>query len=279
MRYFSVLIPALCAAQGMLVDTTTLAKQLRDPALVVLHVGSQKDYDEAHIPGARLVMLGDISVTEGGLRLQLPPVGQLQEAFEKLGVRDTSRIVVYPATESVQSATRVWFTLDYLGLGDRTALLDGGLPLWKAEGRPVSSEPATPARGGFTPKPRPQTVVDAAFIRDAKSRVDLIDARTSEFYSGANAGMMPRAGRIPGARHVPYTSLLDDKLRFRSAPDLRKALGEPGRTRVTYCHIGQQATVPYFAARMLGYEVRLYDGSFQDWSARADLPVEGDSKP
>jgi thiosulfate/3-mercaptopyruvate sulfurtransferase len=260
----------------MLIDTRALAEQLNDRELVLLHAGSHKDYDEGHIPGARLVTLGDISVTEGALRLQLPTVHQLQETLSKLGVNDTSHIVVYAGTESVQSATRVWFTLDYLGLGDRTSLLDGGLAQWRAEGRPVSTESAIPAAGTFHPQPRPSQVVDAAFIRESMARIDLIDARTHEFYSGANPGQMQRAGRIPGARSIPYNSLLDEKLRFRSITELRAAIGSPGKVRVTYCHIGQQATVPYFAARLLGYDVRLYDGSYQDWSARTELPVETD---
>ena len=106
-------MPLLCFAEGMLIETATLAKELNDPALVLLHVGSQKEYDEGHIPGARLVSLADISITEGALRLQLPTVHQLQEAFGKLGVGDNSRIVLYAATDSVQSATRVWFTLEH----------------------------------------------------------------------------------------------------------------------------------------------------------------------
>lgn len=266
----------VCFAEGILIDTKALAGALDDPALVLLHVGSQKDYDEGHIPGARLVTLGDLSITENGLRLQLPTVHQLQEALGKLGVSDTSRVVVYAGTDSVQSATRVWFTFDYLGLGDRTSLVDGGLPAWKAEGRPVSTEPVQPAPAMFTPRPRPALVVDADFVKSSRTKIDLIDARTKDFYSGANPGSMPRAGRIPGARHVPYDSLLDEQRRFRSPEDLRKALGQPGKARVTYCHIGQQATVPYFAARLLGYEVHLYDGSFQDWSSRKDLPVQAD---
>jgi thiosulfate/3-mercaptopyruvate sulfurtransferase len=258
----------------MLIDTATLEKELNDPALVVLHVGSPKDYDEGHIPGARLVSLADISITEGALRLQLPTVHQLQEVFGKLGVGDNSRIVIYAGTDSVQSATRVWFTLDYLGAGDRTSLLNGGLGLWKSEGRATSTEPVKPAPATFTPRPRPAAVADAAFIRESKSKIDLLDSRTAEFYSGTSPGLASRAGHIPGARHVPYTSLLDDKFRFRPNDELKQALGAAGKLRVTYCHIGQQATVPYFAARMLGYEVKLYDGSFQDWAAHPELPVE-----
>jgi thiosulfate/3-mercaptopyruvate sulfurtransferase len=260
----------------MLVSTQWLAAYTSNPNLVILHVGSQKDYDAGHIPGAQLITVADISITDArGMRVQLPPIDSLAAAFGKLGISDASRIVVYPATESVQSATRIWFTLDYLGLGERTSLLDGGLAQWRAENRAVTTEPAKIQAAKFTPKPRPEAVVDAgwvnAHLRD--TNVLLVDARTPEFHTGENAGGMPRAGRIPGARNVTYLSLLDDSRKFRTAGELRTLLAG-GKEVVSFCHIGMQATVPYFAARYLGIPVRLYDGSFQDWSSRPELPVE-----
>ena len=131
----------LAAATVMLVSTEWLGAHLKDEGLVILHVGSAQDYEKGHIPGARLIGLGDISITgERGLRLELPPAAALEAAFGKVGISDTSRIVIYPGTDSVQAATRVWFTLDYVGAGARASLLDGGLALWRAEGRPLSTE-------------------------------------------------------------------------------------------------------------------------------------------
>jgi thiosulfate/3-mercaptopyruvate sulfurtransferase len=96
---------------GMLISTDTLAKRLGDNSLVILHVGSQKDYDAGHIPGARLITLSDISVTgERGLRVELPPAEALVTALGKLGIGDTSKVIIYPATDAVQAATRVWET-------------------------------------------------------------------------------------------------------------------------------------------------------------------------
>ena len=259
----------------MLVSTDWLAAHLHDDSLVILHVGSPKDYDAGHIPGARLVTLADISITDDqGLRLQLPPVPALEAAFARLGVTGRSRIIVYAGTESVQSATRVWFTLDYLGLGGRSSLLDGGLALWHSEGKPSTAEAPPPASGSFTPHPSPDRVVTADWVRahlDDKT-VQILDARTPEFYTGASAGNMPRAGHIPGARNVPYPSVFDEHGKLKPEPVLRGMLAP--RTTVSYCHIGQQATVLYFVARYLGLDARLYDGSFQEWSRRTDLPVQ-----
>jgi thiosulfate/3-mercaptopyruvate sulfurtransferase len=268
---------AVSSAQGLLVSDEWLAGRLGGESLVILHVGSPRDYQAGHIPGARLVALSDISVTgERGLRLELPPVSKLEEAFGKLGVADSSRVVVYAGTESMQSATRVWFTLDYLGAGGRTSLLDGGLGLWRAHGRPLSTEMPCVEPRRFTARPRPELVVDADWVRQhlRDSNVTVLDARAPEFYTGANAGEMPRAGHIPGARNVPFGSTLDDQRRLKPADSLRKAIGADGKLVVAYCHIGQQATLLYFAARYLGLEARLYDGSFQDWSSRPELPVE-----
>jgi thiosulfate/3-mercaptopyruvate sulfurtransferase len=263
---------------GLLVGPASLAEKLGDPSIVVLHVGTARDYAEGHIPGARLVTLSDISVTgERGLRLELPPLAQLREAFGRLGVSDNSRVVVYAGTESVQSATRVWFTLDYMGMGARASLLDGGLRRWRAEGRAISTDAPPPAAPGKLTTPNhPEKVVDAEWLR-AHLRdpgVLVVDARLPQFYSGADAGGMPRAGHIPGARSVPFNTAFDEQGHLKPASALAEALGGSGKTVISYCHIGQQATVLYFVARTLGLDVRLYDGSFQDWSSRPELPIE-----
>ena len=263
---------------GMLISVEELAGRVNDKKLVVLHVGSQKDYDAGHIPGARLVTLGDISVTgEGGLRMQLPPVEQLKAALEKLGVSDGIQVVLYPAGESIQSATRVWFTFDYLGLGKQASLLDGGLIAWRAAGKQVSTEAPQTAPGRLTGlRPNPSLVVDAAWIKERLNdpSIQLIDARTPEFYSGADPGQMPRAGRIPGAKNVPFVSLVDAQRKLIPAGELKAKVTTNGKTVISYCHIGMQATVVYFAARLVDQDVKLYDGSFQDWSQRSDLPVQ-----
>jgi thiosulfate/3-mercaptopyruvate sulfurtransferase len=267
---------------SMIVSTEWLAKHVSDDSIVLLQVGDRKEYDAAHIPGAQYIQTSDISTPRGtGLILELPPVDQLRATFEKLGVTDKSRIVIYFSKDWVTPTSRVYFTLDYLGLGDQTSILDGGLPAWIAEKRTITAEikPARP--GSFTPHPNAKLVVDAGWVSGNinKPGVAILDARASKFYTGEDAGQMPRAGHIPSAKSIPFSTLIEDSNnKFKTADSLRALFSTAGvKTKdsiATYCHIGQQASLLYFVARYLGYDAHLYDGSFQDWSNRSDLPVE-----
>ena len=268
--------------ESMIVNTNWLAQHLNDDSLVLLQVGDKKEYDEAHIPGAQFIQLQDISTPRGqGLTLELPSVEQLKATFEKLGVTDKSRLIVYFGKDWVTPTARVYFTLDYLGLGDRTSILDGGLPAWRAENRPVTAQVREVKPGSFTPHPNTKLVVDAAWVSaNLKTPgVAIIDARAAKFYSGEEAGQMPRAGHIPSAKSIPFSTVVDDQTNKFKSPDTLSGLfsiaGVKENDRVaTYCHIGQQASLLYFVARYLGYDAHLYDGSFQDWSNRSELPVE-----
>jgi thiosulfate/3-mercaptopyruvate sulfurtransferase len=267
--------------QSMIVTTDWLAKHLNDDGLVLLQVGDKKEYDAVHIPGAQYIQTSDISTPRGqGLILELPPVDQLKATFEKFGVTDKSRIIIYFGKDQVTPTSRVYFTLDYLGLGDRTSMLDGGLPAWVAEKRAVTAEVGAVKTGSFTPHPNAKLVVDAAWVSGNinKPGVAILDARDAKFYTGESAGSMPRAGHIPSAKSIPFSTLVEDSNKFKNPEALRALFStagvKPKDSVATYCHIGQQASLLYFVARYLGYDAHLYDGSFQDWSNRSELPVE-----
>ena len=271
---------------SMVVSAEWLASHRDDRGLVILHVGERSSYEREHIPGARYISFEDVarrqsSDTENTLEM-LPPE-ELRANLERFGISDDSRIVVYYADEWVSPATRVVFTLDWYGLGARTALLDGGIDAWKRRGLALTAEAPPPAKGKLSlHSPRP-IIVDAAWVRgNAPGRgIALVDARAPVFYDGPKHGDH-RPGHIPGAVNIPFTSLADDSLRLTSLSTLRdlfRSAGvKDGDTVVAYCHIGQQATAVLFAARALGHEVKLYDGSFDDWSRRTELPVESSKK-
>jgi thiosulfate/3-mercaptopyruvate sulfurtransferase len=269
MRFALLLAASLMHAQDILISPEELAKKLGNPKLVLLHSGMKADYEAGHLPGARLVTLADLSVAgPNGLRLELPTEEALRATLMKLGVGDDSEVVIYTGNDSVQSATRVWFTFEYLSLKAR--LLNG-----KPKGLPMTTEvPSVTPATKLSTKTRPELLIDAAGIQQ-RGNVSLIDARLPEFYSGADKGIMTRGGRIPGAKNVPFSTLLNEDKSFLPTSELAAKLGDD---IIVYCHIGMQATVPYFAARLTGKKVRLYDGSFQDWSLRTELPVESISQ-
>jgi thiosulfate/3-mercaptopyruvate sulfurtransferase len=274
---------ALAPSAPVVVSTEWLAKNLKDPSLVLLHVGEKAEYDAGHIPGARYVRLDDISVTShdhaNGLMLEMPQPDSLRARLEALGISDRSRVVVYYGNDWVSPATRVIFTLDYAGLGASAALLDGGMQAWKTEGRPLTREAPKPAPGQLAALRIKPIIVDAAWVKSrlGSPSMHLIDGRAAAFYDGVEKGGS-RKGHVAGAKSIPYTEIADDKLYLKKPAELRalftRAGVAPGDTVVAYCHIGQQATAVLFAARSLGHPVLLYDGSYQDWSRRAELPVE-----
>ena len=219
--------------RSLIVSTEQLSQHLKDDSLVLLHVGEKDEYKAAHIPGAQFIQLADISTPRGqgleGLG-ELPAVAQLQTTFEKLGVRDKSRIVVYFGKDWVTPTARVFLTLDYLGLGDHTSILDGGLPAWHAEGRPVTTEVRTPAPGKFTPRLNTKIVVDALWVNANlnKPGVMILDARASKFYTGEEVGRMPRGGHIPGARNIPFDSVVEEPAKRYAVEAARRVKARGG---------------------------------------------------
>src|SRR6202521_140488 len=280
---------SLASAQHepMLVTVDWLGDHLSDPSLVLLQIGEKKDYDKGHIPGAQFLEYESISTPHGqGLMLELPPVEQLVSVFERLGVSNRSHVILYFGTNWVTPTTRVYWTLDYLGLGDRTSILNGGLVAWQATHHPVSTEIKQSAKGSITPAPRKEIVADAEWVSSHLNRpaVTIIDARTHGFYNGSQSDGNPRSGHIPGAANLSYLDVVDqDNNKFKSADALKelfRAAGlRPGNLMVSYCHIGQRATVLYFTAKMLGYDAKMYDGSWEDWSHRKELPIVTGESP
>ena len=286
--------PAPAQRDQILVNTAWLAKHLKDPNLVLLHVGTLGEYNAMHIPGARFVDLDAISVsehTQQGLMLEMPATESLRDRLQKLGISDDSRIVVYYGTDWVSPSTRVVFTLDYAGLGARTALLDGGMPAWIRDGNKVIDKPSPTHVGTLSALHIKPIVVDAAYVKEhlGQRGVSIVDGRDASFYDGVQQGnthgAAQRAGHIAGAKSVPFTEVTYDNLLLKSPSDLTalftKAGVQPGDTIVGYCHVGQQATAMLFAARSLGHPVLLYDGSFQEWSRLTppeSYPVETTAK-
>ncbi len=269
--------------ESIVVSADWVAEHLNDDNLVLLHVGEDTAYQSEHVPGAHFVSFMDIwhEDSHGGgdnLVLELPEPDRFQAMLRGWGINDDSRIVVYWGSEWVTPAARTIFTLDWAGLGDRTVLMNGGIGAWKTAGHDVTTEVPRRGNGNVTVRPRDDLIVDAKWVQEYTTEPGyaLVDARSQAVYDGIRE-TRGRAGHIPGAGATPWTEFIDEEIMLRSAAEIEAVFAgagvRDGDTVVVYCHIGQFATMAMFAARTLGYEVKLYDGAFQDWAQR-DLPVE-----
>lgn len=271
----------------MLVTTEWLANHLKDPDVVVLCVsGSPGFYSEGHIPGARWINFADIVTKRGDVPNELPSVEQLEKVFRAAGVKDGSRLIIYGDNYNLLAA-RAYYTLDYLGLTEHAAMLDGGLNKWKNEARPLVTDipEVTNPSGGVTPHVNKRILVDTAEIKawtaqPSANRPVLLDARPLDEYTGGrHSAEVHKLGHIPGAKHIYWQELLvsrEDPVLLPAA-ELRKKFEEsgaaPGKQVITYCRSGMQSSMDYFVAKYLGYIARMYDASFFEWSAE-DLPAE-----
>jgi thiosulfate/3-mercaptopyruvate sulfurtransferase len=287
-----------------LVSTDWLESRLGDPGLRVVdirgyvqkrdlgggrqeatYLGALEEYDEAHIPGAVYVdWTRDIVDPEDPKLVQVAPPEIFAGFMGDLGVGDGTHVVVYDHAGG-QFATRLWWALQLYG-HDRVSVLDGGWRKWTAEGRPVTAEPSRPEPAAFIPRPRPgwrvgaEEVLRVARGEDPDTRV--LDARDEGQYTGEVARGEGRRGHVPGASHLHADRLLDPETgTMRSEEEVAALLREAGVPEdrdapvVAYCNGGVAATVPLFAMYRLGYtNLANYDGSWNEWGAREDLPAE-----
>ena len=266
------------AFPGPLVSVDWLRANLSAPNLVVLEAPLGLTSSE-WIPGAAVFdfdrVICDPDTT---LPHMMPPASLFEAEVRKLGVSADSHIVVYDST-GVYSAPRARWMFKAMG-HDTVAVLDGGLPAWRAAGLPVETTLRTTRPGAFVATPRPSLFCNADDVAHALRDNDtvVVDARSAGRFAGTAPEPRPglRAGHMPGAVNLPYTEVLADG-RYRPIAELRALLQAKigsASNLVFSCGSGVTACVTALAAEMVGYtNLRVYDGSWSEWGRPSARPV------
>lgn len=275
-----------------LVSTAWLEAHLKDPDLRVLDASwylpdmardAKAEYNEAHIPGARFFDIEEISDKRSGLPHMAPTPEMFISRMRAMGVGDGHQVVIYDGA-GLFSAARVWWTFRLMGKHD-VAVLDGGFPKWRSEGRPIEDMPPIVRDRHMTVQRQAHLIKDVTQVAAAAKLGDysIVDARSPGRFSGQEPEPRPglRSGHIPKAKNVPFKSVLNADGTMKSPEALAKVFADAGvdlkKPVITSCGSGVTASVLNLALERMGkLDHSLYDGSWAEWGMYNDLKVARD---
>jgi thiosulfate/3-mercaptopyruvate sulfurtransferase len=265
---------------SLLVSGRELNDHLGEAGIRIMDVRAAGRYVASHIPGSINLPIGEITRTLNGVPGMLSPIEEVEQALGRRGVTRDTRLVIVDDIGGVP-ATRLFWVLDYLG-HSQMSVLQGGFKMWRQEGRPTTRQIPKVEGARYEGNRRPNLLADRAWVqaRLEDPSIVLVDARSSQEFDGMIPGReINRQGHIPGAVSVDWNrNLTEEPRQFKSGSKLARIYGKAGATPdkevVVYCLTGMRASHDYFVLRLLGYpRIRLYDGSYVEWSAKTTLPV------
>ncbi len=266
------------ANSHFLIESSWLSEHLNDLGLRILDVRNLVDYEQGHLPNAIHLGRAEISAVVNGVRGMLPPIEKVESVLRTKGINNESKIIIYDYTTG-PAAARVFWILEYMG-HKNMALLNGGWSKWVREKREVGQKIPELMAGNFKASPAAQTLATGQWIVENLNNQDVVilDVRSHDEFTGKEA-RSSRGGHIPGAIHLEWKENLTEQGTIKSARALRnmyyKAQIKKGKVVVVYCQTGRRAAQTYFVLRLLGYDqVRLYDGSWEEWGNDNRYPVE-----
>lgn len=280
-----LMVPALSPAAELpdIVSTEWLEKNMADPAVRIVDIRKADDYNAGHVPGAVHQPYGTWAVTSNKLDNQVPDDDVLMGVLESAGIGKDNPVVVVGYVDNMAeqvNRTRVAWTLKYAGVA-QVGVLDGGYNKWKAENRPQSVEPGKPGAAAGKLSFNKKILASKEHVLSQIGKAVIVDTRTPDFFFGASKlPFVERAGRIPHSVSLPSAWLFTKEGTFRSIEDLTAmAHGVVGKDKkkeiIVYCDTGRLASGWWFyLSEALGYkDVRMYDGSSQEWAADPKAPM------
>ncbi len=272
------------AQQPVIISPAWLNQNLKDPDLIVLYTGFavKADYDNEHIEGSRYLWPEWLAFNTPEANMVSTDAKNATKVLQNLGINKNSKIVICHKGSDVTIAARMFLSLEYFGLKGRVSFLNGGIEAWKKSGYPVTNQSPVYKKGNFVAIENSE-LVDKGYVQKLLQNKsgEVVDARAKRWYDGDPTGN-PRDGHITGAKNIPYPDLLDSTNTLKPVEVLQNIFSsvvpDKGKEIVVYCFIGQTASVDYLVGRSLGYKMKLYDGSMQEWSRIPDLPMEKTKK-